>query len=82
MGYLRVGLDSAGETPLGDDRACAGPLALVLGGEGKGLRRLTRENCDLAARLDMPGAIKSLNVSNACAVALTLVELRPSESLR
>ena len=74
MGYLRVGLDSDGATPL---RAAprTRPMALVLGAEDKGLRRLTRENCDVVARLDMPGTIKSLNVSNACAVALTLITL-------
>ncbi|ACK49338.1 RNA methyltransferase, TrmH family, group 3 [Methylocella silvestris BL2] len=75
QGYLRVGLDSEGESTL-TDAPLSRPLALILGGEGKGLRRLTRENCDLVARLDMPGPIKSLNVSNACAVALALVALR------
>ncbi len=81
MGYLRVGLDSAGEAALGAS-PLARPIALVLGSEGTGLRRLTRENCDLVARLDMAGAIKSLNVSNACAVALTLVGLSLADRLR
>ena len=71
MGYWRIGLDSEGETAF-EDAPVMRPLALVLGAEDKGLRRLTRERCDALARLDMPGAIKSLNVSNACAVALTL----------
>jgi len=70
-GYLRVGLDSEGPASL-EQTPLTRPTALVLGAEGKGLRRLTREKCDVLARLDMPGAIKSLNVSNACAVALTL----------
>ncbi len=68
-GFFRVGLDSAGEASL-ETMILARPLALVLGAEGQGLRRLTRERCDAMARLDMPGPIKSLNVSNACAVAL------------
>jgi len=71
IGYLRVGLDSEGPVPLARV-ALSRPLALTLGAEGKGLRRLTRERCDVLARLDLPGAIKSLNVSNACAIALAL----------
>jgi 23S rRNA (guanosine2251-2'-O)-methyltransferase len=70
-GYLRVGLDSEGPESL-EKTTLSRPTLLVLGAEGKGLRRLTREKCDVLARLDMPGVIKSLNVSNACAVALTL----------
>jgi len=71
QGYWRVGLDSEGPVVFGAT-APPRPLALVLGAEDKGLRRLTRENCDELARLDLPGAIKSLNVSNACAIALAL----------
>lgn len=74
MGYLRVGLDSDGPASL-EDTLLSRPMALVLGAEGKGLRRLSRENCDVLARLDMPGAIRSLNVSNACAVALAIVKM-------
>jgi 23S rRNA (guanosine2251-2'-O)-methyltransferase len=74
-GYLLVGLDSTGDADLGDV-ALRSPLALVLGAEGKGLRQLTRATCDAVARLDLPGRIKSLNVSNAAALALYVATKR------
>src|SRR5215467_7987652 len=76
-GFLLVGLDSSGDADLGD-AALRSPLALVLGAEGKGLRQLTRATCDQVARLDLPGRIKSLNVSNATALALYVVTKRAS----
>ena len=74
-GFTAVGLDSSGSADLAsiDLRA---PVALVLGAEGKGLRQLTRETCNVVARLDLPGEIKSLNVSNAAALALYIVASR------
>jgi 23S rRNA (guanosine2251-2'-O)-methyltransferase len=69
QGFMTVGLDSQGSDNLGA-MTLREPLALVLGAEGKGLRQLTRDTCSAVARLDMPGAIKSLNVSNAAALAL------------
>jgi 23S rRNA (guanosine2251-2'-O)-methyltransferase len=74
-GYLLVGLDSSGDAELGDVPLRA-PLALVLGAEGKGLRQLTRESCDHLGRLELPGRIKSLNVSNAAALALYIATRR------
>lgn len=68
-GFQTIGLDSDGPAEL-EDTFSGRKIALVLGAEGKGLRRKTRETVAALARLDMPGAIRSLNVSNAAAVAL------------
>ena len=68
-GFFVVGLDSTGDSDLAT-LTLHQPLALVLGAEGRGLRQLTKETCDHVARLELPGAIKSLNVSNAAALAL------------
>ncbi|KAA3449648.1 23S rRNA (guanosine(2251)-2'-O)-methyltransferase RlmB [Mesorhizobium sp. SARCC-RB16n] len=68
-GFQTIGLDSDGPAEL--ETSFAGDkIALVLGAEGKGLRQKTRETVTTLARLDMPGAIRSLNVSNAAAVSL------------
>ena len=72
MGFVRVGLDSDAETDI-EAAPAADRVALVLGAEGKGLRRLTRDTCDVVARLSLPGEIQSLNVSNAAALALYVV---------
>jgi 23S rRNA (guanosine2251-2'-O)-methyltransferase len=77
MGFTRVGLDSEATTDI-EDAMVGERIALVLGAEGKGLRRLTRDTCDALARLAVPGAIASLNVSNAAVLALYIA----SRSLR
>jgi len=74
QGFATVGLDSDGAAEL--EASFSGRrIALVLGAEGKGLRQKTRETVGTLARLDMPGAIRSLNVSNAAAVALYAARL-------
>jgi 23S rRNA (guanosine2251-2'-O)-methyltransferase len=68
-GFWRIALAGDGETPL-KGAIPAGDVALVLGSEGSGIRRLVRERCDAAAFVPIDHSIESLNVSNAAAVAL------------
>jgi len=74
-GFFRVGLDEGGDTTL-DEVELKAPLLLALGAEGKGLRERVRQNCDVLARIDLPGKIKSINVSNAAAIALSTAARR------
>jgi len=68
-GFWRVGLEGETDTLLTD--SINDPrIALVMGAEGTGLRRLTRDHCDSLAKLPISSAMESLNVSNAAAIAL------------
>jgi 23S rRNA (guanosine2251-2'-O)-methyltransferase len=79
-GLWCVGLAAEAELTLAEAKL-AGRIALVLGSEGGGLRRLTREHCDQLVRLPTSGPIAQLNVSNAAAVALyELARMTPSAS--
>ena len=68
-GVAIVGLDMTGPTTI-DQVDLTGPVALVVGAEGKGLRKTVKRACDSLARLPMPGPIDSLNASVAVAIAL------------
>jgi 23S rRNA (guanosine2251-2'-O)-methyltransferase len=68
-GIWTVGLAGEADQPL-YDFDLAGPLALVLGAEGGGLRRLTKERCDFLARIPMTDAVASLNISVSAGIAL------------
>jgi 23S rRNA (guanosine2251-2'-O)-methyltransferase len=69
QGFGCIALDSDGPASL-EDTAFTDKTVLVLGSEGKGVRQGVREACGLLARLDMPGEIRSLNVSNAAVLSL------------
>lgn len=69
QGFWRVALAGDGDEPL-KDAVREGDIALVLGSEGSGLRRLVRESCDVTAYVPIQSRMESLNVSNAAAVAL------------
>jgi 23S rRNA (guanosine2251-2'-O)-methyltransferase len=69
MGVWIVGTAGETDTCLYDVKL-SGPMALVMGAEGKGMRRLTRENCDQLVKLPMAGSVSSLNVSVATGICL------------
>lgn len=69
-----AGLEAAEDAELYDQADLRGPLALVVGSEGSGLRRLVREKCDFLVRLPMLGRVSSLNAAVAGSVALYEVE--------
>lgn len=69
MGFWRIAMAGDGDAPL-QEAASEKDIALVMGSEGSGIRRLVREHCDIASYVPIAEAMESLNVSNAAAVAL------------
>lgn len=74
-GFGCIALDSDGPASL-EETAFTDKTVLVLGSEGKGVRQGVREACGLLARLDMPGEIRSLNVSNAAVLSLYVARMK------
>ena len=69
LGFWRIALAGDGEQTLAE-AVPVGDVALVLGSEGDGIRRLVREHCEASALIPISKAMESLNVSNAAAIAL------------
>lgn len=79
-GFWCVGLAGEAQTQL-HEADLTGKIALVVGAEGEGLRRLTRENCDLLVRIPIDKGLESLNVSNAAAIALYELRRRTATAI-
>lgn len=77
-GVWTVGLDAGGSASVFDLTVGDQPVVLVVGAEGRGLARLTRERCDVLAAIPMPGPVDSLNVATAAAVGCFEVVRRRS----
>jgi 23S rRNA (guanosine2251-2'-O)-methyltransferase len=77
-GLMVVGLDAAGSADLDALDVATDPLALVVGGEGKGLSRLVKDTCDLLIRIPMAASAESLNAGVAAGIALYEVDRRRS----
>ncbi|MFS0849853.1 TrmH family RNA methyltransferase [Novosphingobium panipatense] len=77
-GYWRIGLDGEGQSTLAEALP-AGPVALVMGAEGDGMRHNIVQHCDAIARLPISEAMESLNVSNAAAIALYATATRETD---
>ncbi|MBU1212644.1 MAG: RNA methyltransferase [Alphaproteobacteria bacterium] len=75
-GVHTIGLEGTAPVSLHEGLPDDAPVAIVLGAEGKGLRQLTAETCDKLCRIETTGALASLNVSNAAAIALHLISIR------
>lgn len=76
-GFWAVGLDGSAERTIWESDPPPGPLAVVLGSEGRGLSRLLRERCDELVAIPLRGAVSSLNVSVAAGVGLFAYAVRP-----
>lgn len=77
-GYWRIGLAGEAEPTLAESLS-TGPIAIILGAEGEGMRHNIAGHCDTLARLPITSDIESLNVSNAAAIALYAVATRSSD---
>jgi 23S rRNA (guanosine2251-2'-O)-methyltransferase len=86
LGFWVVGLDAAAPASIWDEPSPVGRVAIVVGSEGEGMARLTRERCDALVALPMYGRVGSLNVAAALAATLWGFALsgraRPDEGLR